>query len=139
MEGEPQCLPCIQPINPTRIAAPFDHADWFFELKHDGFRALAYIEGGGCKLISRKQIVYKRFAALSIATAGLPVKNAIMDVELVCLGGDGRSQFIQAKLQGKGRPKEHSQIILLPQADEPEQPEEQPKLGEPPIIHGCVN
>jgi bifunctional non-homologous end joining protein LigD len=51
-------LPRIQPINPTRIAAPFDHADWFFELKHDGFRALAYIEDGGCKLISRKEIVY---------------------------------------------------------------------------------
>jgi ATP-dependent DNA ligase len=50
-------LPRIAPINPTRIAAPFDHADWFFELKHDGFRALAYIEDGSCKLISRKQII----------------------------------------------------------------------------------
>jgi len=39
-------LPRIQPINPTRIAAPFDHQDWIFELKHDGFRALAYIEDG---------------------------------------------------------------------------------------------
>jgi bifunctional non-homologous end joining protein LigD len=66
----------IQPINPTRIAAPFDHADWFFELKHDGFRALAYIEDGGCKLISRKQIIYKSFTALSTAIAALPVKDA---------------------------------------------------------------
>jgi bifunctional non-homologous end joining protein LigD len=88
-------LPRIQPINPTRIAAPFDHADWFFELKHDGFRALAYIEDHGCKLISRKQIVYKRFAALSTAMAALPVKNAILDGEIVALDGSGRSQFME--------------------------------------------
>src|SRR5207302_2816730 len=58
---------------PTRIAAPFDHADWLFELKHDGFRALAYIESGACRLISRKQIQYKRFATLCTAMAALPV------------------------------------------------------------------
>lgn len=79
----------IQPINPTRIAASFDHQDWFFELKHDGFRALAYIEDGTCQLISRKQIVYKSFAALSTPMAALPVKDAILDGELVCLGADG--------------------------------------------------
>ena len=86
-------LPHIQPINPTRIAAPFDHVDWFFELKHDGFRALAYIENGTCKLISRKQIVYKSFTTLGAVLAKLPVANAILDGELVCLGADGRSQF----------------------------------------------
>jgi bifunctional non-homologous end joining protein LigD len=58
-------LPRISPINPTRIAAPFDHADWFFELKHDGFRALAYIDDGTCQLISRKQIIYKSFGTLA--------------------------------------------------------------------------
>jgi bifunctional non-homologous end joining protein LigD len=87
-------LPRIQPINPTRIAQPFDHLDWVFELKHDGFRALAYVEGGTCRLISRKQIIYKTFTALSTALATLPVENAILDGELVCLGADGRSQFI---------------------------------------------
>jgi ATP-dependent DNA ligase len=30
---------------------PFDHPAWFFELKYDGFRALAYVEGGGTKLV----------------------------------------------------------------------------------------
>jgi bifunctional non-homologous end joining protein LigD len=88
-------LPRITPIAPTRIAAPFDHHDWFFELKHDGFRALAYIEDGQCRLISRKQIVYKRFAALSTAMAALPVSNAILDGEIVALGPDGRSQFAE--------------------------------------------
>jgi bifunctional non-homologous end joining protein LigD len=88
-------LPRIQPINPTRIAAPFDHQDWVFELKHDGFRALAYVEDGACKLISRKQIVYKNFTGLAQTITQLPVKSAILDGEIVCLDQDGRSQFPQ--------------------------------------------
>ncbi|PYU26875.1 MAG: hypothetical protein DMG30_00995 [Acidobacteria bacterium] len=57
-------LPRTQPINPSRIAAAFDHPDWIFELKHDGFRAVAYIEGGACELVSRKQVTYKSFLDL---------------------------------------------------------------------------
>jgi ATP-dependent DNA ligase len=29
-----------------RVAKPFDNLDYIFELKHDGFRAIAYIEDG---------------------------------------------------------------------------------------------
>lgn len=35
--------------NPLPLAmrtAPFDNPDWIFEIKHDGFLALAVIEGG---------------------------------------------------------------------------------------------
>jgi len=71
-------LPRIQPINPSRIAAAFDHPDWIFELKHDGFRAVAYIEDGACQLVSRKQITYKSFASLGTAMAGLRVKNTVL-------------------------------------------------------------
>jgi len=28
----------------ARLAEPFDHPEWLFELKYDGFRALAHIE-----------------------------------------------------------------------------------------------
>ena len=82
-------LPRIQPINPARIATPFDHSNFVFELKHDGFRAVAYIENGKCELVSRKNFVYKSFAGLSSMMAKLPVKTAILDGELVCLDNDG--------------------------------------------------
>ena len=62
-------LPRIQPINPRRIATPFDHPDWLFELKHDGYRAVVYIDNGKCELVSRKQNVYKRFGPLAAAFA----------------------------------------------------------------------
>src|SRR5216684_383280 len=88
-------LPRINPINPAKIASPFNHQDWVFELKHDGFRALAYIDDGSCKLISRKQIVYKSFARLAQTLAKLPVKSAILDGEIVVLDQHGRSQFLE--------------------------------------------
>ena len=87
-------LPHVQPINPTRKAAPFDHSNFVFELKHDGFRAVAYFENSKCELVSRKNIVYKSFTRLVSIMAKLPVKNAILDGELVCLDNDGRSIFL---------------------------------------------
>jgi bifunctional non-homologous end joining protein LigD len=84
----------LHPINPTRIAAPFDHSNFVFELKHDGFRAVAYIENRKCELASRKNIVYKSFTGLASIMAKLSVKNAILDGELVCLDNDGKSVFL---------------------------------------------
>ena len=46
-------LPHISPLTLTRRREPFDHADWVFELKQDGFRGMAYIGGGKSKLLSR--------------------------------------------------------------------------------------
>jgi hypothetical protein len=28
------------------VRQPFDHPDYIFELKHDGFRAIAYLQNG---------------------------------------------------------------------------------------------
>jgi bifunctional non-homologous end joining protein LigD len=54
------------------VKEPFDHPDYIFELKHDGFRAVAYLQNGECKLISRKKKLL-RFEPLTNALGGLPV------------------------------------------------------------------
>jgi len=64
-----------------------------FELKHDGFRALAHIWDGNCELVSRKRNAYKSFNELRENLAKLKVKNAVIDGELVCLDAEGRSIF----------------------------------------------
>lgn len=87
-------LPRITPIAPVRIAAPFDREDWLFELKMDGWRCVAYVEDGACELVSRNGNVYKGFARLANEVATLPVKNAIVDAELVCIDDQGRSVFL---------------------------------------------
>jgi ATP-dependent DNA ligase len=62
-------LPRFTTMPLARRAEPFDHEDWLFELKLDGFRALAYVENGTCSLISRKRNTYKAFDPLCRALA----------------------------------------------------------------------
>ena len=72
----------------------FDSPDYLFEIKHDGFRALAYVENGDCRLISRNSNMFRNFGELEHWIANdLNVKNAILDGEIVCLDEGGRSVF----------------------------------------------
>jgi len=64
-----------------------------YEIKMDGWRCLAYIENGVCRLISRKQNQFKSFSPLAASVAKLKVQNAIID-EVVCLDKDGKSVFL---------------------------------------------
>jgi bifunctional non-homologous end joining protein LigD len=87
-----------------RVAEPFDHPDWIFELKHDGFRALAHVDAGRCSLVSRRRHVYKQFAELQGAIGQtVHARQAILDGEVVCLAPDGRSQFYDLMFH-RGRP-----------------------------------
>jgi hypothetical protein len=45
-------FPKINPIIPVRHRDLFESEDWVYELKHDGFWALAYVDGGRCRLVS---------------------------------------------------------------------------------------
>jgi hypothetical protein len=86
-----------------RVPEPFDDPAWIFELKFDGFRALAFIEDGACRLVSRKGHTL-RFPALTDALArDLKVRDAILDGEIVCLDAQGRSQFNRLLLR-RGTP-----------------------------------
>ena len=86
-------LPRIQPMRLTKIAKAFDDPEYIFELKHDGFRAIAYVENGECKLVSRNLKHFKSFDHLKKSLDKLPVQNAIIDGEVVCLDANGISQF----------------------------------------------
>src|SRR5439155_790480 len=48
----------------TRRPEPFDHPEWIFELKLDGFRALAYIENHEARLVSRNGNTFASFRDL---------------------------------------------------------------------------
>jgi bifunctional non-homologous end joining protein LigD len=87
----------------TRVAKPFDDPEYLFELKHDGFRAIAYIEAGECKLVSRNSNQFKSFVFLKESLGKIPVKNAILDDEVVCLDSNGVSQFNEL-MSRKGKP-----------------------------------
>jgi bifunctional non-homologous end joining protein LigD len=86
-------LPRITPLKLGRRVAAFNHPDWLYELKWDGFRALAYIEDGACHLISRKGNSFKSWPGLCAAIASLPAESAILDGEIVCLNDEGKPDF----------------------------------------------
>jgi bifunctional non-homologous end joining protein LigD len=75
-------------------AAPFDDPDWLFELKYDGFRALAVIEHGRAQLISRNGHPFASFSALAESIPdSLPNTRAVIDGEICSLDKHGRPQF----------------------------------------------
>jgi bifunctional non-homologous end joining protein LigD len=84
------------------VREPFDHPDYIFELEHDGFRAIAYLQNGESKLVSRNQRNLG-FETLKRSLAKLPVENAILDGEIICVDAQGVSQFNQL-LSRKGEP-----------------------------------
>jgi bifunctional non-homologous end joining protein LigD len=85
-------LPRIRPMRLRLVKEPFDQPDYIFELKHDGFRAIAYIDNGECRLVSRN-LRSLRFDSLRLTLAKFPVQNAIIDGEIVCLDLNGVSHF----------------------------------------------
>jgi len=88
-----------------RRAEPFSHSDWLFELKHDGFRALALVQNGTCRLVSRNGNTFKTFEILREAIPKeISAKTAVLDGEIVCLDSDGRSQFNEL-LFHRGEPR----------------------------------
>jgi ATP-dependent DNA ligase len=95
-------LPKIDAMDLIQTAKPFDDPDWLFEVKYDGFRSLAYIENGTCKLVSRNEYDYKRFADLRDTLPDeINAKDAILNGELVVLDSSGKARFYDL-MAGRG-------------------------------------
>jgi bifunctional non-homologous end joining protein LigD len=68
--------------------------DWTYEIKWDGYRALAIKHGETVRLLSRKGNNMNRdFPDVVEAIRALPAHTAVIDGEIVALGPDGRPSF----------------------------------------------
>lgn len=95
-------LPLIEPVVPQRLERPFDDPAWVFEPKYDGFRGLLYVTRRDCHFRSKRGNVLRRFQDLCHwVREELPVKEAILDGEIVALDPEGRQDF-RALLEGRG-------------------------------------
>lgn len=75
-------------------AQPFDDWDWIYEIKHDGFRALAVIEHGQCRFFSRKKHKLTGYQDLRQALVKeVNAETAILDGELVVVDHLGRTSL----------------------------------------------
>jgi len=84
-------------------APPGDGANWAYELKYDGFRAVVGITNGGIAMWSRNELdLAPRFPAVAAALTKLEVPDVVLDGEIVVLDEHGAPRF-QLLQQGDRR------------------------------------
>ena len=84
----------IHPMLAAAEAEAFDDPDWLFEIKWDGYRAVAFIQNRKLRLVSRNQNdLTAQFSELRELPKFVEAENAILDGEVVALDEQGRSSF----------------------------------------------
>ncbi len=84
----------IHPMLATSVDDPFDDPEWLFEIKWDGYRAIAFIAKGKVRLVSRNQNdLTAQFPELHNLPEFIRADTAILDGEIAVLDGQGRSSF----------------------------------------------
>jgi len=84
----------IRPMLAESVEKPFDGAEWLFEIKWDGYRAVAFLENGKVRLVSRNQNdLTPRYPELKDLPRFIKAKTAILDGEVVALDEQGRASF----------------------------------------------
>ncbi|HVG12719.1 MAG TPA: DNA polymerase ligase N-terminal domain-containing protein, partial [Flavisolibacter sp.] len=85
----------VKPMLATLTEGAFDDKDWLFEIKWDGYRAVAYVEGDTVELISRNNKSYlEKYAPVAHALRALNL-NAVLDGEIVAVDDKGLANFQQ--------------------------------------------
>lgn len=80
---------------------PFNDPDWIFEIKWDGYRAVAELAASTVKLYSRNGLSFEKdYPAVYGALSALKI-NAVLDGEIVGLNDEGLPSF--QLLQNEGR------------------------------------
>lgn len=83
----------VQPMLATPADEPFDHPDWVFEVKWDGYRAIAEVNRDKVRLYSRnKRPFEERFAPVAESLQHLGF-DAVIDGELMVLDHSSKPKF----------------------------------------------
>jgi bifunctional non-homologous end joining protein LigD len=107
IEGSRKLTSFVKPMMATLTEQPaFNDPDWLFEIKWDGYRAIAETGGKEIKLYSRNGLTFdkaypKVFEALSVIK-----RKAILDGEIVVFDETGRPSF--QKLQNYQNRQQYS-------------------------------
>jgi bifunctional non-homologous end joining protein LigD len=86
----PQLLP---PMLATLVDEPFDDPGWIYEIKWDGYRALAYLNNGQVDIRSRNNKSFnEKFYPVYNALKKWPM-NMVLDGEIIVVNDNGISSF----------------------------------------------
>ncbi len=95
MAPEKNMLPAsLKPMLGRLVRSPFDSPKHLFELKWDGMRGLAFVEGGELKLLSRNgRDITSQFPELGEMAKQVKAGGVLLDGEIVCLDEQNRAQL----------------------------------------------
>jgi bifunctional non-homologous end joining protein LigD len=83
----------IKPMKATLVDEPFDEPGWLFEVKWDGYRAIAVLDKkDGAQLISRNNLPFDKYYPINEALKSWKM-DAVLDGELLVLNEKGISDF----------------------------------------------
>jgi bifunctional non-homologous end joining protein LigD len=93
----------LSPMHAELGEAPFNHADWMWEPKLDGYRVLAFVDEEGVTLRSRRGLELSAAFPRLVAELGTQGPRMIVDGEIVAFGADGKPSFnaLQNRVQLK--------------------------------------
>ena len=87
-------IPRVHPMLATLVKEPFHQSGWVYEEKYDGYRILAYKEGGRVTLLSRNaKDRTATFKPVADAVGALPYETLLLDGEVVAFDGHNVSRF----------------------------------------------
>jgi bifunctional non-homologous end joining protein LigD len=83
----------MKPMQPMAIKKPFNHADWIFEVKWDGYRAIAEIDEKSVALHSRNGLsLVNKFPSVAASLQQLGFR-AVLDGEIIVADNSGIPDF----------------------------------------------
>jgi bifunctional non-homologous end joining protein LigD len=82
----------VRPMKATLIDEPFNDPDWLYEVKWDGYRAVAFLDKKEVTLISRNNIPFDKYYPINQILAAWKI-NAVIDGEILVINDKGISDF----------------------------------------------
>jgi len=95
----------VAPALATLVADMPADRNWLYEVKFDGYRAIASVSGESVRIYTRNGLDWtKRYPAIAATLATLDLDGALLDGEIVVVDEEGRTDFgaLQSSLEGKG-------------------------------------
>src|SRR5437868_5863075 len=83
----------VKPELATLTADPFNRKGWIFEIKWDGFRAIADVKKPGILLYSRNHLSFNEIFAPIVKSLQKARHPMVLDGEVVVLDHTGKSNF----------------------------------------------
>jgi bifunctional non-homologous end joining protein LigD len=83
----------VRPMLATSAKEPFDHPEWVFEVKWDGYRAVAEVRGGDASLYSRNLLPLNGKFPPIVEALGECRFEAVLDGEIVAVDERGHPEF----------------------------------------------